>query len=75
MSKVGPNHPLHRLKSKKNWIAGATAEMKSKGSEGSLTRIAKQHGESAMEFAHEHVHDKKHPRLQKKSQFAINANK
>ena len=72
---VPKDHPLHSTRRKDRWLQRATSEMKSKGSEGSLTRIAKEHGESPMEFAREHYHDKKHPSWAAKSRFAVNANR
>lgn len=69
------NHPIHKMKQrgKKKWIQGAASEMKSKGTEGSLTRIAQSHGEAPMTFAREHYSS---PGLVgKKSRFAVNANK
>ena len=71
---VSADHPFHRLKSKgKKWLQGATAKMKAKGTEGSLTRIAESHGESAMQYAHQHYHDS--GSVGKKSRFAVNAQK
>jgi len=69
------NHPARKLASGTKWMQKATKRMKAKGTEGSLTRIAKEHGESAMQFAHQHLHDTAHPKWEKKSQFAVNANK
>jgi len=67
-------HPMKRITSRpKKWLQSAAASMKARGTEGSLTRIAKEHGESAMEFAREHYHDS--GAVGKKARFAVNANK
>jgi len=55
------------------WIHAATEKMKSKGTTGSLTRIAKKHGESAMAFAKSHEHAK--GKVGQKARFAVNVNK
>lgn len=75
MEKLGADHPLHKLKKKHKWAQEAVDRMEAKGTKGSLTKIAKEHGESPMEFAREHVGDKKHPSWSKKSNFAVNVNK
>lgn len=52
MEKVGSDHPLHKLKAKKNrGISEAGKEMKAKGTEGSFTAEAKRSGESVAERA------------------------
>jgi hypothetical protein len=66
---------VHKLAQGSKWLQAASKRMKRKGTVGSLTRIAKQHGETAMEFAHQHAHDKQHPSWAKKALFAVNANK
>lgn len=55
------------------WLQGARAKMKAKGTEGSLTRIAKKHGESPMGYAREHYHSK--GKIGAKARFAVNAQK
>lgn len=73
MEKVGPADSIRKLAKGGKWMQNARARMKKKGTEGSLTRIAKSHGESAMEFAHEHYHDS--GAVGKKARFAVNAQK
>lgn len=52
MEGIGANHPLHKLKAKKNrGISEAGKEMREKGTEGSFTREAKGAGESVQERA------------------------
>jgi hypothetical protein len=53
------------------WIQKTTS--KPDFQEGSLTRIAKQHGQSAMEFARGHYHAK--GKIGEKARFAVNAQK
>jgi hypothetical protein len=53
------------------WIQKTTKSPDFK--EGSLTRIAKEHGQSAMEFARSHYHAK--GKIGAKSRFAVNAQK
>ena len=55
------------------WIQKATAKMSEKGTKGSLTRIAKKHGESPMAFAKSHVHAS--GKVGAKARFAVNVNK
>ena len=55
------------------WMQKATKKMERKGTEGSLTRIAKKHGESAMAFARAHYHDS--GKMGQKARFAVNAQK
>ena len=55
------------------WIQKAVSKMKSKGTVGSLTKMAHKHGESPMKFAHEHEHSK--GLVGKKARFAVNVNK
>jgi len=55
------------------WIQKATAKMESKGTKGSLTKIAKKHGESPMAFAKSHVHSG--GKVGAKARFAVNVNK
>lgn len=55
------------------WIQAAVSKMKEKGTVGSLTRIAKKHGESPMAFAKSHEHAK--GKVGAKARFAINVNK
>jgi hypothetical protein len=69
------NHPARKLASGVKWAQKATKRRKAKGTEGSLTRIAKEHSESPMGFAQKHLHDTAHPKWEKKSQFAVNVNK
>lgn len=60
------------------WMQAATARMKSKGTEGSLTRAAHRAGyDSALAFAHHIQGDKEDysGKMRKKANFAINANK
>lgn len=73
MEKVDDKHPVHKLGQKVKWAQKATKRMKEKGTEGSLTRIAKEHGESAMEFAHQHFNSP--GKIGEKSRFAVNINK
>lgn len=61
------------FRKKKKWAQAATERMKDKGTEGSLTRIAKAHGESPMEFAHEHYNSP--GKIGAKSRFAVNINR
>lgn len=69
------DHPLKTISSHpKKWAQAATAKMKEKGTKGSLTRIAKSHGESALTFARAHTHDP-NPKIREKSLFAANLNK
>lgn len=76
MENVSADHPVHKLASKAKWLQSAKDRMKKKGTVGSLTRIAKAHGETAMGYAHEHDHDPDiSPSVRKKIQFAENANK
>jgi hypothetical protein len=61
----------------KHWMQKATAKMKEKGTEGSLTSAAHHAGyDSALAFAH---HIKGNPdattKMKRKANFAINANK
>lgn len=60
-----------------HWMQEANASMKKRGTEGSFTRIAKRHGKTPMEMAHEvHAHpDNFSGAVRKKAQFALNANK
>lgn len=55
------------------WLQAARAKMKSKGTEGALTRSAKSKGESPMEFAREHKHSA--GKVGQRARFAINAQK
>jgi len=57
----------------KKWMQAATKKMEEHGTKGSLTRIAKRHGESPMEFAREHYHSK--GKVGAKARFAVNAQK
>jgi hypothetical protein len=62
-----------RATGKKKWAQAAVSRMEEKGTVGSLTRIAKSHGKTAMQFAHEHIHDS--GAVGKKARFAVNINK
>lgn len=55
------------------WMQKATDKMKKKGTEGSETKAAHAAGESPMEFAHQHYHDK--GKTGQKARFAVNAQK
>lgn len=67
-------HPLRKVTSRpKKWAQAAEKRMEEKGTKGSLTRIAKSHGESATEYAHEHYNDS--GAVGKKARFAVNLNK
>lgn len=55
------------------WLQSASKRMKRKGTTGSLTRIAKEHGENTMTFAREHYSSP--GKLGEKARFAVNANK
>jgi hypothetical protein len=55
------------------WLQAASAKMEAKGTKGSLTKIAKSHGESPMAFAKGHYHSK--GKVGEKARFAVNANK
>jgi len=57
----------------KKWMQAANKAMQRRGSKGSLTRIAKAHGETAMQYAHEHYHSP--GAIGKKARFAVNAQK
>lgn len=81
-SDIGPvsmekvEHPVNALGKKTKWLQSARDRMKKKGTEGSLTRIAAKHGETAMEYAHQHEGSSDvSPKVRKKIQFAINAQK
>lgn len=64
---------LHGLQKPKKFIQKAVNRMEEKGTEGSLTRIAKEHGEGTMTFAREHYHSP--GKVGAKSRFAVNAQK
>ena len=55
------------------WMKSATDRMAEKGTKGSLTKIAKSHGESPMAFAKGHYHAK--GKVGEKARFAVNAQK
>jgi len=55
------------------WIQKATSRMESKGTKGSLTKIAKKHGESPLSFAKSYEHAK--GKVGQKARFAVNVNK
>ena len=59
---------------KKKFAQAEDQHMKQAGTRGSLTRIAKAHGESPLEFARSHTHDP-NPLIREKSLFAANMNK
>lgn len=73
---MNSNHPIFKMKPKtpKKWAEAAVDRMKEKGTEGSLTRIAHEHGESPLTFARSHTHDSD-PAIREKSLFAANLNK
>jgi len=58
---------------KEKWEQKAAKAMERKHTKGSLTRIAHAHGESPMQFAHEHYHSP--GKVGEKSRFAVNAQK
>lgn len=55
------------------FIQAAVKKMEKKGTEGSLTRMAKAAGMSPMAFAHAHYHSS--GKVGQKARFAVNANK
>ena len=55
------------------WMQKAATKMEKKGTEGSLTRMAKSAGMSPMAFAHAHYHSS--GKVGQKARFAVNANK
>lgn len=57
----------HVRKNADKWMQGAVKRP------GSLTKIAQEHGESAMGFAREHYHDS--GKIGQKARFAVNAQK
>jgi hypothetical protein len=73
------SHPLNKLKAKpKKWAQKATAEMKDKGTEGSLTAAAHKAGYgSALAYAHHIQSDKEDfsGKMRKKAGFAVNINR
>ncbi len=72
---MNSNHPVFKMKRRKEkWAQPAVEKMKENGTEGSLTRLAHEHGESPLEFARSHTHDP-NPKTREKSLFAANVNK
>ena len=61
---------------KKDWVQGAVAKMKAKGTEGSLTRIAKRNGQTPKQYcAGQKARGWSSSKIQKKCQFMWNVNK
>lgn len=58
---------------KDKWAQKASERMEKKGTKGSLTRIAKKHGESPMAFARSKYNAP--GKVGKKARFAVNINK
>jgi hypothetical protein len=67
MMKMKARHP-------KKWPQPAVKKMEEKGTVGSETRIAHEHGQSPLGFARSHTHDP-NPSIRRKALFAANMNK
>lgn len=75
--KMDTSHPMMKMKQRgkpKKWAQPVVQDMKDKGTEGSLTKIANAHGASSpLAFARAHTHDP-NPKIRNKSLFAANMN-
>ncbi len=61
----------------KHWMQHARERMEKKGTVGSFTALAKRHGETPLQYAHQVLaHPSQHSlKVRRKAQFAVNANK